>query len=80
MVTDIGMERPGTSDAAAAARDSESESHSGPVGRLLTTVAITVVTTGTPVVLPSPRPWDFPPSIDGDISHADDPMELDDPE
>jgi hypothetical protein len=31
-------------------------------------------------VLPSPRPWDFPPSIDGDISHADDPMELDDPE
>jgi hypothetical protein len=32
------------------------------------------------IVLPSPRPWDFPPSIDGDISHADDPMELDDPE
>jgi hypothetical protein len=32
------------------------------------------------LVLPSPRPWDFPPSIDGDISRADDPMELDDPE
>jgi hypothetical protein len=32
------------------------------------------------VMLPSPRPWDFPPSIDGDISRADDPMELDDPE
>jgi hypothetical protein len=31
-------------------------------------------------MLPSPRPWDFPPSIDGDISRADDPMELDDPE
>jgi hypothetical protein len=31
-------------------------------------------------LLPSPRPWDFPPSIDGDISRADDPMELDDPE
>jgi hypothetical protein len=31
------------------------------------------------IVLPSPRPWDFPPSIDGDISCADDPMELDDP-
>jgi hypothetical protein len=33
-----------------------------------------------PALLPSPRPWDFPPSIDGDISRADDPMELDDPE
>jgi hypothetical protein len=32
------------------------------------------------VMLPSPRPWDFPPSIDGNISRADDPMELDDPE
>jgi hypothetical protein len=31
-------------------------------------------------MLPSPQPWDFPPSIDGDISRADDPMELDDPE
>jgi hypothetical protein len=31
-------------------------------------------------MLPSPRPWDFPPSIDGDISRADSPMELDDPE
>jgi hypothetical protein len=30
-------------------------------------------------MLPSPQPWDFPPSIDGDISRADDPMELDDP-
>jgi hypothetical protein len=29
-------------------------------------------------VLPSPRPWDFPPSIDGDVSREDDPMELDD--
>jgi hypothetical protein len=29
-------------------------------------------------MLPSPRPWDFPPSIDGDINCADDPMELDD--
>jgi hypothetical protein len=48
--------------------------------------------TGTPVkdpsdvcdkgglVLPSPRPWDFPPSIDGGISRVDNPMELDDPE
>jgi hypothetical protein len=34
----------------------------------------------TLIMLPSPRPWDFPPSIDGDISRADDPMELDDPE
>ena len=34
----------------------------------------------SPQMLPSPRPWDFPPSIDGDISRADDPMELDDPE
>jgi hypothetical protein len=31
-------------------------------------------------MLPSPRPWDFPPSIDGDINRVDDPMELDDPE
>jgi hypothetical protein len=28
-------------------------------------------------VLPSPRPWDFPPSIDGDVSREDSPMELD---
>jgi hypothetical protein len=32
------------------------------------------------VMLLSPRPWDFPLLIDGDISRADDPMELDDPE
>jgi hypothetical protein len=31
-------------------------------------------------VLPSPRPWDFPPSIDGDVSREDSPMELDEPE
>jgi hypothetical protein len=31
-------------------------------------------------MLPSPRPWDFPPSIDGDVSRADVPMEVDDPE
>jgi hypothetical protein len=31
-------------------------------------------------VLPSPRPWDFPPSIDGDVSREDSPMELDKPE
>jgi hypothetical protein len=31
-------------------------------------------------MLLSPRPWDFPPLIDRDISHMDDPMELDDPE
>jgi hypothetical protein len=31
-------------------------------------------------LLPSPRPWDFPTSIDGSISRADDLMELDDPE
>jgi hypothetical protein len=31
-------------------------------------------------VLPSPRPWDFPPLIDGGINRVDDPMELDDPE
>jgi hypothetical protein len=31
-------------------------------------------------LLLSPRPWDFPPSINGDISRADDLMELDDPE
>jgi hypothetical protein len=29
------------------------------------------------VVLLSPRPWDFPPSIDGDVSHEDEPMEVD---
>jgi hypothetical protein len=41
----------------------------------------TPTTNENPVdVLPSPQPWDFPPSIDGDISRADDPMELDDPE
>jgi hypothetical protein len=33
-----------------------------------------------PRVLPSPRPWDFPPSIDGDVSREDSPMELDEPE
>jgi hypothetical protein len=27
-----------------------------------------------------PSTLGLPPSIDGDISHADDPMELDDPE
>jgi hypothetical protein len=32
------------------------------------------------VMLPSPRPWDFPPSIDGDVSREDSPMELDEPE
>jgi hypothetical protein len=31
-------------------------------------------------MLPSPRPWDFPTSIDGDISRADDWMEVDEPE
>jgi hypothetical protein len=31
-------------------------------------------------VLPSPRPWDFPLSIDGDVSREDSPMELDEPE
>ncbi|KAF8481855.1 hypothetical protein DFH94DRAFT_691497 [Russula ochroleuca] len=31
-------------------------------------------------MLPSPRPWDFPPLIDGDISREDSPMELDEPE
>jgi hypothetical protein len=30
-------------------------------------------------VLLSPQPWDFPPSIDSDVSRKDDPMELDDP-
>jgi hypothetical protein len=30
-------------------------------------------------VLLSPRPWDFPPSIDGDVSREDTPMELDEP-
>jgi hypothetical protein len=34
----------------------------------------------TPLMLLSPRPWDFPPSIDGALSRTDDPMELDDPE
>ena len=54
MVTDVGEERPGASDAPAAVGDSKSGSHSGsaappePVGRLLTTVAVTVVTVGTP--------------------------------
>jgi hypothetical protein len=28
------------------------------------------------VMLPSPRPWDFPPSIDGGINRVDNPMEL----
>jgi hypothetical protein len=32
------------------------------------------------VMLPSPWPWDFPPSIDRDVSRVDDPMEVDDPE
>jgi hypothetical protein len=32
------------------------------------------------VMLSSPRPWDFPPSIDGDVSREDSPMELDGPE
>ena len=32
------------------------------------------------LLLPSPRPWDFPPSIDGDVSREDSPMELDGPE
>jgi hypothetical protein len=31
-------------------------------------------------MLLSPRPWDFPPSIDGDVSRKDSPMELDEPE
>jgi hypothetical protein len=31
-------------------------------------------------MLPSPRPWDFPSSIDGDVSREDSPMELDEPE
>jgi hypothetical protein len=31
-------------------------------------------------VLPSPRPWDFPPSINGDVNCEDSPMELDEPE
>jgi hypothetical protein len=31
-------------------------------------------------MLPSPRPWDFPASIDRDISRVDDSMEVDDPE
>jgi len=30
-------------------------------------------------LLPSPRAWDFPPSIDGDVSHEDSPMELGEP-
>ena len=30
-------------------------------------------------LLLSPRPWDFPPSIDGDVSREDSPMELDEP-
>jgi hypothetical protein len=33
-----------------------------------------------PFLLPSPRPWDFPPSIDRDVSREDSPMELDEPE
>jgi hypothetical protein len=32
------------------------------------------------VMLPSPHPWDFPSSIDGDICREDNLMELDDPE
>jgi hypothetical protein len=39
-----------------------------------------ITATGLGQLLPSPRPWDFPPSIDWDISRTDDPMELDDPE
>jgi hypothetical protein len=31
-------------------------------------------------MLLSPRPWDFPSSIDGDVSREDSPMELDEPE
>jgi hypothetical protein len=40
---------------------------------------VVVLASNWRVMLPSPRPWDFPPLIDGDISRADDPMELDDP-
>jgi hypothetical protein len=36
--------------------------------------------TGRAMMLPSPRPWDFPPSIDGDVSREDDPMEVDEPD
>jgi hypothetical protein len=31
-------------------------------------------------MLLSPHPWDFPASIDRDVSRVDDLMELDDPE
>jgi hypothetical protein len=31
------------------------------------------------VMLLSPRPWDFPPLIDRDVSREDDLMEVDDP-
>jgi hypothetical protein len=41
---------------------------------------VVVLTSNRRVMLPSPRPWDFPPSIDGDVSHEDSPMELDEPE
>jgi hypothetical protein len=41
---------------------------------------VVTLTSNRRVMLPSPRPWDFPPSIDGDVSCKDSPMELDEPE
>jgi hypothetical protein len=41
---------------------------------------VVTLTSNRRVMLLSPRPWDFPPSIDGDVSREDSPMELDEPE
>jgi hypothetical protein len=43
------------------------------------TRCVVVLASNRRVMLPSPRPWDFPPSIDGDVSCEDSPMELDEP-
>ena len=48
--------------------------------RLLPATILLSKSSNSLLVLPSPRPWDFPPSIDGDISCTDDLMEVDDPE
>jgi hypothetical protein len=42
-----------------------------------TTRRVVVLTSNQRVMLPSPRPWDFPPLINEDVSREDEPMEVD---
>jgi hypothetical protein len=51
--------------------------HGGGSSAMLRVVALV---SNRRVMLPSPRPWDFPPLIDGDVCREDSPMELDKPE